>query len=50
MVKAELDLYEEQYNGTVKKLQEAIANLQKVNDDKEAKQRCFRNNGRIYIT
>ena len=40
MVKAELELYEEQCNGVAKKLKEATANLQKINEDKEAKQRC----------
>lgn len=43
MVKAELELYEEQCNGVTKKLQEATASLQKINDDQEAKQRCCKN-------
>ena len=39
MVKAELELYEEQCNGVTKKLQEAAASLKKINEDKEARQR-----------
>ena len=43
MVKAELELYEEQCNGVTKKLQEATGSLKKINEDKEAMQRCYRN-------
>lgn len=40
MVKAELELYEEQCNGVTKKLRETTASLQKINEDTEAMQRC----------
>ena len=43
MVKAELEMYEEQCNGVTKKLQETTASLQKINEDKEAMQRCYGN-------
>ena len=42
MVKAELELYEEQCNGVSKKLQEATSSLKKINEDKEARERYCR--------
>ena len=44
MVKAELELYEEQCNGVTKKLQELTGNLTKINEEREAMQRCCSNN------
>lgn len=41
MVKAELELYEEQCNSVAKKLQEATASLQKITEESEAKKRCL---------
>lgn len=42
MVKAELELYEEQCNSVTKKLQEATSSLKKINEDREARERYCR--------
>lgn len=48
MVKAELELYEEQCNGVTKKLQEATASLKKIDEEKEGRQRCRRDNCNLW--
>ena len=44
MVKAELELYEEQCNGVTKKLQEATGNLKRISEEQEAMERCCSSN------